>query len=143
MANKVLDAAPKWLDKYPVVDADHLQGLEQDAAIHEFGHKMPRHEAEARAHSEYRTSQLSEAAAHHLVGLTAAHAAGATDDAKKHAAMYGVALKALGHDDVMNPPPEVASKAKHTPAEVYKFRAHKGDAFALPEHKEETEEKKD
>jgi hypothetical protein len=137
MSNKVLDAAPKWLNKFPVVDADHVAGLEQDAAIHEFGHKMPRHEAEARAHAEYRTAQLEEAAAHHLVGLTAAHAAGASEDAKKHAAVYGVALKALGHDDVMNPPPGVASKAKHTPAPVYKFKAHKGDAFALPETKDE------
>jgi len=139
----ILEKCPLWLGKYPIVDADHVDRLEQDAAIGEFGHKMPRHEAEARAHSDYRHDQLSEAAAHHLVGLTAAHAAGASDDAKKHAAMYGVALKALGHDDVMNPPPEVASKAKHTPAEVYKFKAHRGDAFALPEHKEETEEKKD
>lgn len=141
MANKVLDSAPKWLGKYPVVDADHLQDLETRAAIEEFGHKKPRHEAEAKAHDDYRRDQLSDAAAHHLVGLTAAHAAGASDDAKKHAAMYGVALNALGHEDVMNPPPEVTSKAKHTPAEVYKFRAHKGDAFALPEHKEEPEKK--
>jgi len=143
MANKVLDAAPKWLGRFPVVDADHLQDLETRAAIHEFGHKLPRHEAEAKAHSDYRHDQLADAAAHHLVGLTAAHAAGASDDARRHAAMYGVALKALGHDDVMNPPPEVASKAKHTPAEVYRFKPHRGDAFALPETKDEPAPKAD
>jgi len=141
MANKVLDSAPLWLNKYPVVNADHLDDLETRAAIEEFGKKLPRHEAEAKAHSDYRHDQLVESAAHHLVGLTAAHAAGASDTARKHAAVYGVALKALGHDDVMNPPPEVASKAKHTPADIVKFKAHPADAFALPEHKEETEEK--
>jgi hypothetical protein len=122
---------PKWLDRYPVVDADHLHDLEQRAAINEFHRKMPRHVAEQTAHDDYRKDQLVEAAAHHLVGMKAAHGAGDMESAKKHGAMYMLACKALGHND-LEPPPEVAVKAKHTPAQVYKFRAHKGDAFVLP-----------
>lgn len=123
-----------WLGRFPMVDPEHEKDLEQRAAIHEFGGKMPRHIAEQQAHDDYRHDQLVEAAAHHLVGLRAAHAAGATDHAVKHGAMYVMALRALGHDNTIDPPEEVHSKAKHTPAEVYRFRAHDGDAFSIRTH---------
>lgn len=140
----LLAMGPRWLGKYPMVDADHMEDLEARAAINEFSKKMPRHLAEEQAHADYRKDQLHEAAAHHLVGMQAAHAAGDADSATKHGAMYTLALKALGHDNSVEPPPEVASKARHTPAEVYRFKAHKGDAFSVAEKPaEKSDEKKD
>jgi hypothetical protein len=139
----LLAAAPQWLGRYPMVDADHINDLETRAAVNEFGGKMPRHAAEQKAHEDYRKDQLHEAAAHHLVGMKAAHAAGDHDSAQKHGAMYVLALKALGLDNTVDPPPEVANKAKNTPAEVYRFKPHKGDSFALPAKKTDESEKKD
>jgi hypothetical protein len=126
-----------WLGRYPLFDMDHVPDLEQRAAILEFGKKLPRHEAEAKAHEDYRRDQLVESAAHHFVGMKAAHAAGATDHATKHAAMFALALKALGHDNTIDPPDEVKTKALHTPSEVYHFRAHPGDAFSIRAHEGE------
>lgn len=127
--------APKWLGRYPMLDADHENDLETRAAIHQFGGKMERHKAEDQAHADYRKDQLHEAAAHHMVGMKAAHAAGDDESAQKHGVMYVLALKALGHDNTVEPPPEVANKAKNTPSQVYRFKAHKGDTFAMPPEK--------
>lgn len=123
--------AAKWLNRYPITDAEHVSDLEQRAAVHEFGGKMPRHHAEDKAYQDYRRDQLVEATAHHLAGLRAAHAAGLTDEAKRHATMYVLGLKALGHNNAISPPDEVASKALHTPPEVYRFKAHPADSFSL------------
>lgn len=120
-----------WLGRYPVALAEHIPDLEQRAAVHEFGSKMPRHKAEEAAYADYKRDQLVEATAHHLVGMRAAHAAGQLEQAKRHGVMYGLGLKALGHTDLLSPPDDVASKAAHTPSEVYRFKAHPGDAFAL------------
>jgi hypothetical protein len=128
---------PMWLGRYPMVEAEHEPELEQRAAIHEFQNKLPRHLAEAAAHRDYRHDQMVEATAHHLVGMRAAHAAGATDQAQKHAALYVMGLRAMGHDNTIAPPDDVAAKALHTPAEVYRFKAHKGDVFALRTHEGE------
>jgi hypothetical protein len=130
--NSLLAAAPKWLGRYPMLDADHVNDLEMRAAAHQFGGKMERHKAEDAAHADYRKDQLHEAAAHHLVGMTAAHAAGDHDSAQKHGAMYQLALKALGHDSSIEPPEEVANKVKNTPSKVYRFKPHVGDSFSLP-----------
>lgn len=126
---------PKWRDQYPMVDADHSHHLETAAAIQEFMHKVPRHQAEAAAHEEYRKDQLAEAAAHHLVGMKAAHAAGALEDAKKHGVLYALAAKQLGFDPAGEPPSDITTKEKNLSATkpVYKFKSHKGDAFALPQ----------
>lgn len=125
---------PMWLKRFPIVDQEHVPDLEQRAAIHEFGGKIPRHAAEEKAYQDYRHDQLVEAGAHHLVGMKAAHAAGATDQATKHGAMYVLALRALGHDNTISPPDEVATKAANTPSDVYHFKAHKGDAYSIRAH---------
>lgn len=131
-------AVPQWLGRYPIVDADHVHDLDTRAALKEFHDKLPRHEAEAAAHADYVRDQLVEAAVHHLTGLQAAHAAGDHDAAKRHGVMYGLCVKRI--DPKANiagePPPEVATRAKNAPAQVYRFRAHAGDAFALPEKSE-------
>lgn len=123
--------AAKWLDRYPITDANHVSDLEQRAAVHEFGGKMPRHAAEERAYHDYRRDQVVEATAHHLAGMRAAHAAGLTKEAARHATMYVLGLRALGHSNAISPPDEVASKALHTPPEVYRFKTHPADSFSL------------
>jgi hypothetical protein len=130
---------PKWLDRYPVLDQDHIVGLDQLAAINEFAKKLPRHKAEEEAYEQYKHEQLVDAGAHHLAGMRAALAVDDHEEAEKHGALYTLVCKALNENPVDEPPAEIASKAKNTPAKVYKFKAHKGDAFALPkiQHKEE------
>lgn len=124
-----------WLDRYPMTDSAHQADLEQRASIHEFGSKLPRHLAEERAHQDYRREQLVEAAAHHFLGMKAAHATNHADEAQKHGAMYITALRALGHTNSIYPPDEVAQKAKHLPAGIYNFKAHPADALSVRVHK--------
>ncbi len=133
---------PQWLGQYPVVSADHLTDLETRAAMKEFHDKKPRHIAEAEAHNDYKHDQLVEAAVHHLTGMQAAHAAGDHDTAKKHGVMYGLCVKALDPKASIagEPPEEVATRAKSSPPKLYRFRAHAGDAFAMPETSEKTSE---
>lgn len=129
-----------WLDRYPIVDPGHADHLNTLAALHELHGGLPKSKAEDAAHEEYKKDQLHDAAAHHLVGMKAALGAGDSDAAKKHGAMYGLAMQALGHPIVGEPPPEVANKAKNLDHKVYNFKAHKGDAFVLPTEKEATSE---
>ncbi len=133
------DSAPKWLDRHPIVDADHVHHLETLAAINEFANHLPRHEAEAAAHETYKKDQISEAAAHHLVGMHLAHAAGNMEHAKKHGIFYALACKQLGCDPAGEPLPEVAAKAKNLKATspLYKFKVHSADAFSMPEEAKE------
>jgi hypothetical protein len=134
---------PKWLDQYPIVDADHIHHLETLAAIKEFHDKVPRHEAEAAAHGEYKKDQQAEAAAFHLTGMKAAHAAGDMDSAKKHGVMYSLSMRALGHDPVGEPPHEVANKMAHETPKIYHFKAHAADAFSMPDKSDHKDEAKD
>lgn len=123
---------PKWQGKYPIVDADHVHGLETAAAINEFSHKMPRHEAEEKAHGQYIREQLVGAAAHHLAGIRAAQGAGDVESVKKHGLMYQLAMRSLGHNPMEEPPAEVLNHKNHELQNVYRFKAHPADAFAMP-----------
>lgn len=120
-----------WLDRFPITDPDHAHDLESRAAINEFHHKMPRSEAESKAHSDYVRDRHVEAAAHHLAGMKAAHGAGDMDAARKHSVMYNLHIKALGHDPISPPPQEVVAASKKETPSVYKFKPHKSDAFAI------------
>jgi len=135
MAQKI-QRMPMWLGKYPMLDTTPEQeaDLEMRAAIHEHHNKLPRHEAEARAHADYRSDKIMEAAAHHLNGMNAAAAAGNKDAAKQHAYHYALAMHQLGHKDLVTPPDEVADRAKNTPSEdIARFKGHKADIYSLPE----------
>jgi hypothetical protein len=103
----------KWLDRYDVLDEDHHNDLEARAAVHEFRGKMPREEAESRAHSDYLRERAYDAAAHHLVGVRAAHAA----------------MEAAGEDAHKPPPPPVLDRLKDTKLKVYTFKNHPADQF--------------
>jgi hypothetical protein len=122
-----------WQGKYPMSDTTHADDLQMRADINEHMHRMPRAEAEAAAHRDYRKDQIVEAAAHHYVGMKASHAAGNDEAAKKHGFMYALALHQLGHKDLMNPPDEVVQHTKKTPSEdIARFKSHKSDVFTLP-----------
>ena len=135
MAQKI-QRMPMWLGKYPMLDTtpEHEADLEMRAAIHEHHNKLPRHEAEARAHADYRRDKIIEAAAHHLNGMNAAAAGGNKEAAKQHAYHYALAMHQLGHKDLVTPPDEVADRAKSTPSEdIARFKGHKADIYSLPE----------
>jgi hypothetical protein len=125
-----------WLDRYPVLDADHIDDLETRAGVAEFKHKLPREQAEEKAHADYLVERARDAAAHHLVGVRAAHAAGDSDAAAEHGAAYAGAMKAAGHDAYGPPPPEVLDRVRAARPQVYKFKSHPADALFAPKQEE-------
>jgi predicted xylose isomerase-like sugar epimerase len=116
---------------HPVASKAHKKLLDIESATNEFRHKMPRKEAEAKAHAAYVHGQHVEASAHHLCGINAAKAAGDDESAKKHWAFYDLHSKAIGHDPVGEPHPEVKKLVDAGVKGVYRFNPHKGDIFAL------------
>lgn len=126
-------AMPEWLGR-PILHPDHSQQLEMNAAINEFGLKMPRQQAEDQAYKDYlyhpKTGQYAQAARHHLTGMKAADAAGDKEAARKHRMMYDMHAKALNKDPY-ELARELGSGEGQDMPKVYKFKAHKGDAFAL------------
>jgi hypothetical protein len=128
-----ISIAPRWKGRYPMVDTADEQDLEMRSAINQMVHRMPAPQAEAKAHEDYKHDKIVEAAAHHLNGMTASHAIGNDEAARKHGAMYVLAMKALNHKDLVTPPDEVASKAKNaTEGTIARFKSHKGDLFTVP-----------
>ena len=119
----------KWLEKYDISSPDHVNDLETQSAIHEFNHKLPRHEAEKKAYDDYVRDRTLEAAAHHLAGMRAAQGAGDMDAARQHGTMYTLALKQLGHPEVGEVPTEITNKMKHEPSKLYRFKGHDSDSF--------------
>lgn len=122
---------PMWMGKYPIVRPEHEAELEREAAVREFGQKVPRERAEAEAHADYVRQRRVEASAHHLAGMKAASAAGDSEAARKHSLMYELHSKALGHEPVGPAHPAVAAHLKDNPAKVYRFKPHHGDVFAI------------
>ena len=118
-----------WLDRYPVLDEEHHADLEARAAVNELRGKMPREEAEARAHGDYVKERALDAAAHHLLGVKAAHAAQHVNAAKQHGAAYAAAMTAAGADPYEQPPQAVMDRIKDAKQKVYSFKAHPADAF--------------
>lgn len=131
-----------WLERHPVAHPDHLNDLEREAAMNEFGRKMPRHEAEAEAHKSYTTKQREAAAGHHLMGMKVAQAAGDMEASRKHGVMYQLHMKALGHNSSDRPPPSIESASKEQGGGPgYRFRPHRGDVFAVLDHAKKDEDK--
>jgi hypothetical protein len=131
MAFKI-ERLPMWKGKYPMSDTAHADDLQMRSDINRHMHRLPEHEADARAHADYRKDQIFAAAGHHWNGMKAAAAAGNDDAAKKHGVMYTLALHQLGHKDPMNPPPEVLEAAKDPKSKIARFQAHPGDAYSMP-----------
>lgn len=121
-----------WLGR-PLADEEDAGEAEQRAAALEFGHALPRHEAEARAYEEYQKDRRLQAAAHHLAGIRASQGAGDMDSARRHGLLYQLHLNALGMDPNTSPPPEVLAKLNAPEKKsLYRFKSHPADVFALP-----------
>jgi hypothetical protein len=129
---------PVWQGKSITSESDKPE-LESRAAILEFKHRMPREDAEHRAHHEYKQKKHKEAAAHHFQGLKASEAAGNREEGAKHGAMYGLHLKELGLDPMGPVPNEIKGLAEKRP-HFYKFKSHKGDNFLLQKASSSTQE---
>lgn len=119
-------------NKKPIVSQDHIGDLERDAALNEFEHGLPREEAEEQAYRSYKNKHHSEGAAHHLRGLKAAQEAGDIDEAHKHGVAYSLHMNELGHDPMDAVPEDIKKLAEsEDKPKVYKFKAHKADAFLV------------
>jgi hypothetical protein len=124
----------QWAGR-PILHPDHGAELDSRAGIYEFQHRLPRQEAERRAHEDYRQDQHRVAAAHHLRGQRAAMALGDQKSARKHGLMYHLHARALG----LNPlDPVHESIGQHLradrggqPQPGYRFRVHGADALLL------------
>jgi hypothetical protein len=122
---------PKWSGR-SILDESHAEELDSRAAAHEMDKKLPRTQAEEEAYREYQKDHHAKAAAHHLMGMKAAQGSGSMDEARKHGAMYGLHIKALGEDEYGPVPATVKQHVDSPDREpVFKFKAHKGDAFLL------------
>lgn len=120
----------RWYSR-PILSQDHIEGLEHAAAIHEFEHGLPRSIAEEKAYHQYKMEHHRSGAAHHLVGLKAAQAAGDMDEAQKHGVAYGMHMEAMGADPTDPVPPEVEKLAQESSPKVYRFKSHKSDGFLV------------
>jgi hypothetical protein len=124
-----------WLGR-PIAKPEDAHGLETKAAIHEFNHKLPRHQAEQKAYDEYVHENHVGAAAHHLSGMKAAQASGHMEEARKHGVLYEMHINALGHAAHQPVPLEVQAKAAEGGEPVYKFKPHSGDVHVLTKFEE-------
>lgn len=125
-----MDDKMTWQGR-PVTAESHKKLLDMDAAAHEFKHRMPKSEAEAKAYDIYMHKQHVEGAGHHLASMLAAKAAGDTQEAKKHWALYSSHCAALKHDPVGEPHPEVKAHLEKGDLGIAKFKPHKSDIFVL------------
>lgn len=115
-----------------IAEKDHANDLDREAAMHEFGNKLPRGEAEEKAYGDYRKDQHARAAAHHLQGMKAAQASGNMDEARKHGILYDQHMKGLGHESsIGHVPSSVSRYVAEDDKGPYKFKAHSGDRFVL------------
>lgn len=131
--------APKWNGR-KIAKEEDASDLESRSAIYEFKHRMPRGDAEHRAHHEYKLDKHREAAAFHLQGLKAAQHAGSQEEGHKHGLMYQLHMKALGHNPMDAVPHEIQSLADKQD-KFYNFKPHRGDVFLLQGDDDEKVEK--
>ena len=124
-----------WLDRHKLIDPEHTHELETSAAVNEFHRGMPRDVAEKTAYEEYSRKHRLKAAAFHLLGMKAAQAAGATDEAHKHYLQYDTHLKSLGLESAGIVPPEVEGALKDEDHKApYKFKGHGADILGETMH---------
>lgn len=114
-----------------VAEPAHAQDLEVAAGVKQFSEGLPQSQAEDAAYSEYVRSRALDAAAHHLAGIRAAHAAGFSDVAAEHAQAYAQAAERAGFEPNAVPPKEVLDRlAGMSP--IHRFKRHPADAIWAP-----------
>lgn len=115
-----------------VLDAGHGGDLDRAAAVYEFGHKLPRDQAEDKAYQDYLRDQRRQGAAHHYQSMLAANATGDTEGARAYNLLYSVHARELG----LNPSAPVADDirslmdaAANKPGR--RFMSHPSDSLPL------------
>jgi hypothetical protein len=131
-------AMPLWKDR-PISDPGHEHDLEQRSAMLEFNDKLPKEQAEHKAHQDYKKEQHLKAAARHFAGAKAARAVGDHEESKKHHAMYVLHLKELG----LNPNGAVPKEIEHHMLDgksepFYRFEPHPADGFLFQKDKKKS-----
>ena len=117
----------KWRDLYPTLDESEHDGIDVNAAQHEFSGGMTKDQAEGRAHQDYLRNHALDSAAWHYLGMKAAIAVHNELAGKRHGAAYMLALKCLGLDATESPSKEVLDRIKSLRENPYSFKAHKAD----------------
>lgn len=129
-----------WQGRQVLDESDH-GGLDAAAAVEEFRNRHPREEAEDRAYKSYLRDHALKAAAHHLIGVRTAHAAGNMETARRHGAQYKASMEAAGEDPMSPPPKSVLDHVQDAKLKVA-FKAHPADHF-FPADASEPEEDPD
>jgi hypothetical protein len=110
----------KWQGR-KILNEGHGADLEAAAAALEFGAtRVPRPDAEKAVYEAYKRKQHGEAIAHHTRALRAAMASGLSEDAEKHAALYGLHMRALGMNPNSTPPPSLVGDSAHEKGAEFK-----------------------
>lgn len=119
----------KWKGR-EVLEAAHRPELDRASAVYEFGHQLPRHEAEGKAYQDYLTRYRRAAAAHHYQNMLAARAGGRADEARAYHLLYGVHARELGLNPAAEPPEEIKSLMADA-LKDRKFVSHPADTLPL------------
>jgi len=120
----------KWQDR-TIAHPDDAHDLERRAAVLEMVYRLPKHDAEQRAHDEYRVEQHKKGAAFHLAGSRAAASAGDSEQARKHSVCYALHCKAFGHNPEGPVHPEVQALVGRPESRFYKFKPSRHDQLLL------------
>jgi len=123
-------ATHKWQDR-TIAHPDDAHDLERRAAVLEMIYRLPKHDAEQRAHDEYRVEQHKKGAAFHLAGSRAAASAGDSEQARKHSVCYALHCKAFGHNPEGPVNPEVQALVGRPESRFYKFKPSRHDQLLL------------
>jgi hypothetical protein len=115
------------MQRYPVLDEEHVDQLGMDAAVAEFGQGMSRHAAEEHAYGKYKRNQALDAAAHHFHGMKAARAIGDMDAAQQYGLMYDQHLRTAGLDPYGPVPDEIHQRLAGGKPPIYRFKPHAAD----------------
>jgi hypothetical protein len=121
---------PNWNGR-PILDQLHADALTHDSAHREFGEGLAQTDAEEMAYKNYAKKHHQDAAAHHFRGMNRTKDNGDLEAAKKHGLMYGLHMKALGHDALDEVPEDIKALADQA-EENHKehFKSHKADILA-------------
>jgi hypothetical protein len=118
---------PLWKGRRVAGPAD-ADDLEIAAAMKQFKDHLPEPDAEDAAYGDYIKTRAMDSAAHHLLGVRAAHAAGWDDVARQHAAAYSAAAEKAGFDPSATPPQEILDRLATVPPHAA-FKPHRADAL--------------
>lgn len=106
-----------WQGVHPILKPEHSDWLEVEAAQNEHAHGMSRHEAQHKAHVDYKRKHVVDMAAHAYAGMRAAEG----EDKQKYTMDWHAACEHLGCDPSGPLPDEVKAQME---SEDFKHPVH-------------------